>query len=124
MAKRSRLGARPGQRRPLQRSTASARATTRPADAVTAEEMARAAELEAQILAEEQAAEEARKGRQRRAKTEPAETTIYSSAPLAERASQEYAYVQRDLRRIAIVGGGLLLVLILIDILFNVTHIL
>jgi hypothetical protein len=122
MAKRSRIGARPGQRRPLQRTTT--RATARPANTVTDEELARAAELEAQILAEEQAAEEARKGRQRRTKTEPAETTIYSSAPLAERAAQEYAYVQRDLRRIAIVGGGLLLVLILIDILFNVTHIL
>ena len=47
MAKRSRLGARPGQRRPLQRSAAGARTTTRPANAVTAEEMARAAELEA-----------------------------------------------------------------------------
>jgi hypothetical protein len=122
MAKRSRIGARPGQRRPLQRTTT--RATASPANTVTDEELARAAELEAQILAEEQAAEEARKGRQRRTKTEPAETTIYSSAPLAERAAQEYAYVQRDLRRIAIVGGGLLLVLILIDILFNVTHIL
>jgi hypothetical protein len=122
MAKRSRIGARPGQRRPLQRTPT--RATAGPANTVTDEELARAAELEAQILAEEQAAEEARKGRQRRAKTEPAETAIYSSAPLAERAAQEYAYVQRDLRRIAIVGGSLLLVLILIDILFNVTHIL
>jgi hypothetical protein len=123
MAKRSRIGARPGQRRPLQRTAT--RPTTRPANAVTDEEMARAAELEAQILAEEEAAEEARKGRDRRAKVTPlAETGIYSSAPLAQRAAQEYGYVQRDLRRIAIVGGGLLLVLVLIDILFNVTHIL
>jgi len=121
MAKRSRIGARPGQRRPLQRTAT--RTTARPANSVTDEELARAAELEAQILAEEQAAEEARKGRQRRAKTEPAETTIYSSAPLAERASQEYAYVQRDLRRIAIVGGGLLLVLFGIDILLNVLNV-
>jgi hypothetical protein len=124
MAKRSRIGARPGQRRPLQRTAT--RPTTRPANAVTDEEMARAAELEAQILAEEEAAEEARKGRDRRAKeaTPLSETGIYSSAPLAQRAAQEYGYVQRDLRRIAIVGGGLLLVLLLIDILFNVTHIL
>jgi len=122
MAKRSRLGARPGQRRPLQRSTASARATTRPADAVTAEEMARAAELEAQILAEEQIAAESRKSRDRRAKTPADDTAIYSSAPLAERAAQEYGYVQRDLRRIAIVGGGLLIALVVIDILLNVAH--
>lgn len=122
MAKRSRIGARPGQRRPLQRTPA--RTTGRPANAVTDEEMARAAELEAQILAEEEAAEDARKSRERRAKAGPSEATIYSSAPLAERAAQEYGYVQRDLRRIAIVGGGLLLVLILIDILFNVTKVL
>jgi hypothetical protein len=122
MAKRSRIGARPGQRRPLQRTPA--RPTARPANTVTDEEMARAAELEAQILAEEDAAEDARKTRERRAKADPPDAGIYSSAPLAERAAQEYGYVQRDLRRIAIVGGALLLVLILIDILFNVTHIL
>ena len=96
MAKRSRLGARPGQRRPLQRSTAGARATTRPADAVTAEEMARAAELEAQILAEEQIAAESRKSRDRRAKTPAEDTAIYSSSTLAQRAAQEYGYVQRE----------------------------
>jgi hypothetical protein len=122
MAKRSRIGDRPGQRRPLQRSTA-ARSTARPANAVTAEEMARAAELEAQILAEEQIAEEARKSRDRRAKAPEGEPTIYSSAPLAQRAAQEYGYVQRDLRRIAIVGGGLLLVLFGIDILLNVLNV-
>ena len=85
--------------------------------------MARAAELEAQILAEEQIAEEARKSRDRRAKAPAGEATIYSSAPLAERAAQEYGYVQRDLRRIAIVGGGLLLVLFGIDILLNVLNV-
>jgi hypothetical protein len=85
---------------------------------VTAEEEARAAELEAAILAEEEVAAEARKGRSRRSEA-PTEATIYSSAPLAERAAQEYGYVQRDLRRIVIVGGGLLLVLVVLDILVN-----
>jgi hypothetical protein len=122
MAKRSRIGDRPGQRRPLQRQPART-STARPANAVTEEEMARAAELEAQILAEEQVANDARKNRDRRAKAEPGETTIYTSTPLAERAAQEYGYVQRDLRRIAIVGGGLLLVLFGIDILLNVLHV-
>jgi hypothetical protein len=121
MAKRSRIGARPGQRRPLQRTAT--RTTARPANSVTDEELARAAELEAQILAEEQIAEEARKSRDRRAKAPAGEATIYSSAPLAERAAQEYGYVQRDLRRIAIVGGGLLLVLFGIDILLNVLNV-
>jgi len=86
--------------------------------------MARAAELEAQILAEEEAAEDARKTRERRAKADPTESSIYSSVSLAQREAQEYGYVQRDLRRIAIVGGGLLLVLFLIDIIFNVTNVL
>ena len=122
MAKRSRIGDRPGQRRPLQRSTA-ARPTARPANAVTAEEMARAAELEAQILAEEQIAAESRKSRDRRAKAPAEDTAIYSSTTLAQRAAQEYGYVQRDLRRIAIVGGGLLLVLFGIDILLNVLNV-
>jgi hypothetical protein len=121
MAKRSRLGARPGQRRPLQRSAAGTRATTRPANAVTAEEMARAAELEAQILAEGQIAEESRKSRDRRTK---APTTTRRSTPRARsRARPQYGYVQRDLRRIAIVGGGRLIVLVVIDILLNVAHI-
>jgi hypothetical protein len=124
MAKRSRIGTRPGQRRPLQRPAAKP-VTTRPAGAVTPEEEARAAELEAQILAEEKAAEELRKGRGRRAAAAERtdEATIYSSAPLAERAAQEYGYVRRDLRRIAIVGGALLLVMFVIDILLNVTNV-
>jgi hypothetical protein len=122
MAKRSRIGARPGQRRPLQRQPART-TTARPANSVTAEEEARAAELEAQILAEEKAAEDARKGRDKRAKADAPDAGIYSSTPLAERAAQEYGYVQRDLRRIAVVGGGLLLVLIALDVLINYLHV-
>jgi len=128
MAKRSRIGTRPGQRRPLQRPTAKPASAPagapRPPGAVTPEEEARAAELEAQILAEEKASEEARKGRTPRDRTEPAtEATIYSSVPLAQRAAQEYGYVRRDLRRIAIVGGGLLLVMLVIDVILNVTNV-
>jgi hypothetical protein len=125
MAKRSRIGARPGQRRPLQR-TAPRPATARPAGSVTPEEEARAAELEAQILAEEKAAEDARRSRDRRAKAAPDDAggaVIYSSAPLAERAAQEYGYVQRDLKRITIVGGGLLITLAVIYSLLNATNI-
>ena len=122
MAKRSRIASRPGQRQPLQR-TATKPATSRPAGSVTPEEEARAAELEAQILAEEKAAEDARKGRDRRAKNPDAGAAIYSSVPLAERAAQEYGYVQRDLRRIVVVGGGLLLVLFALYILLNVLNV-
>ena len=120
MAKQKRLGARPGQRRPLQRTTRPA--TSRPAGAVTPEEEARAAELEAQILAEEKAADEARKSRDRLTARAP-EAAIYSSAPLAERAAQEYGYVQRDLRRIVVVGGGLMLALVALWVVLNVLNI-
>ena len=48
MAKRSRLTAKPGQRRPLQRSTR-LESSDRPSGRVTAAEEARAAELEAAI---------------------------------------------------------------------------
>ena len=122
MAKRSRIAGRPGQRRPLQR-TATRPATPggRPAGSVTPEEEARAAELEAAILAEEQAAELARRGPTRRGR--PVEGTIYSSVPLATRAAEEYGYVRRDVRRIALVGGTMLALLIVLDVLVNVAHV-
>jgi len=122
MAKRSRIGGRPGQRRPMQRTGARPTGTrpARPEGSVTLEEEARAAELEAAILAEERAAEQSRRGRDRERR--PVEGAIYSSAPLAIRAAEEYAYVQRDVRRIVVVGGSLLLVLAILYVLVNVTH--
>jgi hypothetical protein len=127
MAKRSRVAARPGQRRPLQRSPTrpEAPARSRPEGSVTAEEEARAAELEAAILAEEEVASEARRARERvrRPAPEAAARVNYSSVPLATRAAEEYAYVRRDIRRITIVGGSLLLVLAVLDILVNVAHV-
>jgi hypothetical protein len=121
MAKRSRIGGRPGQRRPMQRSAARpTTAPSRPEGSVTHEELARAAELEAAILAEEKSAEQTRRGRDRDRR--PAEGAIYSSAPLATRAAQEYGYVQRDVRRIVVVGGSLLGILAVLDVLVNVLH--
>jgi hypothetical protein len=122
MAKQKRLGARPGQRRPLQRPTTRP-ATSRPAGSVTPEEEARAAEIEAQILAEEKAADDARRSRDRRATTATQEAAIYSSAPLAERAAVEYAYVRRDLRRLTVVCLSLLGVLALIYVLLNILNV-
>ena len=124
MAKRSRLAARPGQRRPLQR-TPTRTSVTRPATSVTPEEEARAAELEAQILADEKAADDVRtaRARGRRASTEAAETTTYNPAvPLSVREAAEYRYVQRDVRRIVIVGGFLLLILAILEVLVNGMH--
>jgi hypothetical protein len=123
MAKRSRIAGRPGQRRPLQRSaTRPAAPGGRPPGSVTPEEEARAAELEAAILAEERAAEQSRRGPDRKGR--PTEGTIYSSVPLATRAAEEYGYVRRDVRRIALVGGTMLALLLILDVLVNILHIL
>jgi hypothetical protein len=126
MAKRSRIGGRPGQRRPIQRPTnrPPVAAPTRRPDSVTPEEEARASELEAAILTEEKAAEDARRraGADRRGRA-AVEGTTYSPSSLAIRASEEYAYVRRDVRRIAVVGGGLLGVLAILEILVNVVHV-
>jgi hypothetical protein len=118
MTKRARGTSRPGQRRPLQRPTGSRPARSperepagspdpRPPSTLTPDEEARAAELEARIVAEERAAEEAaRRTRERtRRATEgdgPAVVAGRGGSSLAVRAADEYQYVIRDLRRIAI----------------------
>ena len=116
MAKRQRGGARPGQRAPLQRSSPPAATpavkpagTTSPGGLSTTE-LDRAAELEAQIVAEERAAVSSlARGRDRRrggAETMPASRSR-SAGSLAVVAEEEYRYVVRDLRRIAVVFAGI-----------------
>jgi hypothetical protein len=112
MAKRARGStSRPGQRAPLRAATSARPAVpaTRPTT-LTAEEEARAAELEAQIVAAEKAAETA----QRRARTrrDGGESTSVMNGTIAMRAAEEYRYVARDMRRIVIIAGGLTLFLI------------
>ena len=112
MAKRVRGSTRPGQRRRMQRSTTPrAQVTSQPASppssSLTAAEEARAAELEAEIVAAERAAETANRPRERGRRTvEPEVRTRPGS--IAVRASEEYAYVLRDVRRIALIGGSLI----------------
>jgi hypothetical protein len=126
MAKRTRGSHRSGRRargrevsRPL-----SAAATPRPPSALTREEEARAAEIEAQIVAEERAAEQAtRRSRDRGREPEHIVSRARSSAPLSVRAADEYAYVRRDVRRIARIGGGLIAILALLHVLINVAHV-
>lgn len=115
MAKRARgTTTRPGQRRPMQRPAARP-APPAPAPAVvsrpptlTAEEEARAAELEAAIVASEQAVETTRRARPQRGAVEEVHRAPSS---LSVAASNEYAYVARDIRRIVKVGGTLVVVL-------------
>jgi hypothetical protein len=134
MAKRQRN--RPGQRssaragRPGTRPPAGPRPAgpSRPIGALTAAEEARAAELEAQILAEERAAEA---GRARVRERKRNEQSALGSAPgrsregslLAARAEEEYAYVVRDVRRIARVGGSLVGLLAILFILIDVARV-
>lgn len=112
MAKRVRGStSRPGQRPPLQRQSArpvTATTAVRPPDELTAAEEVRAAELEAVIVADERQAE-ANARRERSARAVPAERQAASNLALA--AADEYAYVSRDVRRIAIVGGSLIAIL-------------
>ena len=115
MAKRARGSTtRPGQRARMQRTT-SPKPTeptapqARPTG-LTADEEARAAALEAQIVAEERAAETQAKRDRDRARRDP--EPVVRGGSIAVRAAQEYAYVMRDVRRIVIIGGGLIVLLI------------
>jgi hypothetical protein len=117
MAKRARGSVRPGQRRPIDRrpapvaspaaaSSTPVAATPRPVG-LTEAEMARAGEIEAQLLAEERAADTARKRTQQR-------TSSRDGGPagsLAMRAEVEYAYVARDVKRIVRTASLLLAIL-------------
>lgn len=133
MAKRARgTTTRPGQRRPIQRPAARPSTGARPAQAaapgadvaptrsasLTPEEEARAAQLEAAIVAQERQAEEGRRSRAQRATAEP---VARSSSPLAVAAANEYAYVARDIRKVAIVGGSLVGLLLALWVVTQVT---
>lgn len=79
---------------------------------LTPEEEARAAELEAQIMAEERAAEEAARRTRERSRRVPEAVTPAKAGSIAVRATEEYGYVLRDIRRIALIGGALIVILI------------
>jgi hypothetical protein len=127
MAKRTRGATRPGQRarvqRPSSRTAPSASVAARPPSSLTREEEARAAEIEAQIVAEERAADAAlRRSRDRSRAIEPV-GRVREAGPLAARASEEYAYVRRDVIRIVRIGAMLLAILAVLFILIDVTHV-
>ncbi|MDA8237164.1 MAG: hypothetical protein M0T75_04630 [Chloroflexi bacterium] len=111
MAKRQRGGSRPGQRAPLQRGgtpavrpPAKPAAAPRPAGSLSSDDLARAEELEARIVAEERAAASSMaRGRDRRRVEGFPAGRGRSAGTLAVVAEEEYRYVARDLRRIAAV---------------------
>ena len=125
MAKRARgSSTRPGQRAPIQRTSARPPApTTSPTtksddpisetalgayggQSLTDADLARAAALEAQIVAEEKAADAAKQPKK------PAASFPRATGSLAEAAAHEYDYVARDVRRITLIGGSLVALLI------------
>jgi hypothetical protein len=122
MAKRQRGSTRPGQRPPTKSPSgrptaalASAPVTPRPTGTLTDDELAHAAEIEARIVDEErQASASLERVRDRRRSTAadlPARGRGRAVSTLAIVAADEYTYVQRDLRRIAIVFVGIFAIL-------------
>jgi hypothetical protein len=131
MAKRSRGSSRPGRRGPKARSPrpAAPARPNRPATALSQTEEARAAELEAQIVAQERAAESEllRARTSSRARDEALSAgppgRARSGGLLAARATEEYTYVVRDVRRIVTVGGGLILIMAVLFLLIDVLNV-
>ena len=133
MAKRSHGSTRPGQRRPSQRPRPATQrpqpnvpvTPDRPADTLTEAEEARAAEIEAGILEQERAAETSRRrSRERDAATGP--EVVVRGRPrgsLAVRYADEYAYVRKDLRQIAVLAVVLLAILFALYLLIDVAGI-
>ena len=132
MAKRTRYPGRtaskPGARRPGQGPAARPGASPagRPSTVgprvggLTEAEVERAAQIEKELLAREQAAiaENAR----RRARTGRVDVALTGDAgqPLSVRASHEYAYVARDVRRILVTGSVMMGILAAIWVIVNI----
>jgi outer membrane PBP1 activator LpoA protein len=88
---------------------------------LTDEEEARAAELEAEIVAQERQAETAQKTARVRSKEAASAAVVARTSSLTISASEEYAYVARDVKRIALVGGSLIALLFILWVLAHVT---
>ena len=130
MAKRARGSVRPGQRRRIDRRPASpTAATTTPTPTPAAApkpaglsdaELERAAQLEADLLAEEKAAEQSRKRTRERPTTRE---VVGTGGSLAAQEAAEYAYVARDIKDIVKIASLLLAILLALWILIDVTGI-
>src|SRR5215213_9619384 len=88
--------------------------------ALTDAEVERAAQLEAEATAKEKAAIAESLRRRNRGQPEDVHVLGDSNAPLSVRAANEYAYVSRDVKRIAVTGGLMIAILAVLHILVNV----
>jgi hypothetical protein len=123
MAKRARGSVRPGQRRAIEKRPATTAPAARTASAapkpagLSEAELERAAQLEAELLAQEKAAEQARTRTRARATRE---VVAPASGSFAVSAKNEYAYVARDVKDIIRIASLLIAILfglwILIDV--------
>ena len=121
---------------PAAEEAAPAEEAEAPADEAAPAEQAEAPAEEAapadaaEAPAEEPAAEEAASAEEASNEGESAEATpavhapVDVNAPLAVRASKEYAYVARDIRRIALTGGLMVAILAVIAVLVDVLGVL
>jgi hypothetical protein len=113
MAKRARGTTRPGQRRPIQRVTrpAAGQPPVVPPEGLSAAEVSRAAELEAELVAAQRSAQAVTGRRADRAglpdEAPASQRRAGVSGRFAVEASEEYRYVARDVRRIALIGGSM-----------------
>ncbi len=87
---------------------------------LTEAEVNRAAELEAQATAKERAAIAESLRRRSRAAEERDIDVTGDNAPLSARAAHEYAYVARDVKRIALTASVMVAILAVLAILVNV----
>ena len=118
MAKRVRgTSMRPGQRPRLQRRGPVTPRLSSPVSplsvTLTPSEEARAAELEAEIVSAERSADRAAPVLRERPARREVEPRVRTGS-IAVRASEEYAYVSRDVRRVSLIGGSLIAFLIIL----------
>jgi hypothetical protein len=122
MAKRARGTTRPGQRRPIQRVVrpTAGRAPVVAPEGLSAAEISRAAELEGELLAAQQPDSLGVSRSLERSQAAPLAAASPRragvSGRLAVEAAEEYRYVARDVRRIALVGGSMFVILVILYI--------
>ena len=123
MAKRTRYPGRPAGRRPTAKPAPTASVTSTSSvrtGGLTPAELERAAALEAELVAREKAAAAESSKRRIRGRTVEVAVRPNTTEPLSVRASHEYAYVARDVRRIGLTAGLMFAILAGIWVLVNV----
>jgi len=123
MVKRSKNVSRPTNRRPAARPVARPAAPStavptpiRSGSSLTEAEIQKAAEIEAQLVAQEKAADQVRRRGRVSRDAFPGDV----NAPLAVRAAHEYAYVARDVRHIILTASIMAGILAVLHVLINV----